>query len=358
MPPVRADLALVGFGPVGRRFARLLVERAGALRAQYDLECRIVGIATGRHGSIHAHEGLDATAAAEAIESGATLEGLDGADRADSAAAVIRILAEADAPLRVVVENTTLNISNGRPAIDHVEQALDAGCHVVTANKGPAAFAYRELGARASAQGVSFLFESAVMDGIPVFSLVRETLPAVEVRGFRGVLNSTTNHILSALEDGEPFDAALARMQAAGVAEADPSLDVDGWDAAAKAAALANVLLGSRITPHDVRRTGIDPRCGERAADAKRRGARLRLVASARRGEPPIVQPLEVPETDPLAALRGMANALFLETDLLGELAIFQMDGSLTQTAYGLLSDLVTVRRRAAPVAAPPRRTP
>ena len=185
------------------------------------------------------------------------------------------------------------------------------------------------------------------MDGIPVFNLVRETLPAVAILGFRGVVNATTNHILTALERGEEFGPALARMQAAGIAEADPSLDVDGWDASAKTAALANVLFDAGITPHDVDRTGLTPECGARARDALARGHRLRLVASARRGERPAVRLLELPAGDLLASLRGVANAIEFETDLLGRIAVTQLDGSLTQTAYALLSDLITVARRA-----------
>ncbi len=159
-------------------------------------------------------------------------------------------------------------------------------------------------------------------------------------------MNSTTNHILTALEDGEEFAPALARMQAEGIAEADPSLDVDGWDAAAKAAALSNVLLDARITPHDVERTGLDADCATRARSAKARGARLRLVASARRGGRPAVRLEELPEQDLLAGLRGLSNALILDTDLLGEIAISQIDGGLTHTAYALLSDLVAIRCR------------
>jgi homoserine dehydrogenase len=170
-------------------------------------------------------------------------------------------------------------------------------------------------------------------------------------------VNTTTNEILTALENGEEFAPALARMQKAGIAEADPSLDVDGWDAAAKAAALANVLLEADITPHDVDRTGIGGMSADRARAAVSRGKRLRLVASARRGEQPIVRPLELPAEDLLAGLRSTANALVLETDLLGELAICQLAGNLTQTAYALLSDLVTVRRRCqSRLAAPARR--
>jgi homoserine dehydrogenase len=241
---------------------------------------------------------------------------------------------------------------SGQPAIDHVRAGLEAGCHVVTANKGPTAFAYESLRAQADSAGLLFLFEGAVMDGVPIFNLVRETLPHVQILGFRGVINSTTNHILSAMEDGEPFDRALARMQAEGIAEADPSLDLDGWDAAAKTAALANVLMDAGMTPHAVDRTGIDRSAGAVARAAKAQGRRLRLVAGAARGADgsvtATVGPVELPDDDLLAGLRGQANALVLETDLLGDIAVCQMGGSLTHTAYALLSDLITIRRQSA----------
>jgi homoserine dehydrogenase len=262
-----------------------------------------------------------------------------------------------------MVETTTLDIRAGQPATDHVRAALEAGCHVITANKGPVAFACRELRERAERAGLSFLFEGAVMDGIPVFNLVRETLPAIEVLGFRGVVNSTTNHIITALEGGEDFDVALARMRADGIAEADSSLDVDGWDAAAKTSALANVLMDAGITPHDVERSGIGPDTGARARGALRRGRRLKLVASADRVPPGVVRAAvrlaELAPDDALGGLRGMANGLVLRTDLLGEVAICQLEGSLTATAYALLSDLVTIRRRhRGPGEGPARRIP
>ena len=185
-------------------------------------------------------------------------------------AQLLQRLGESRSPLRVLVETTTLTIADGQPAIGHIDAAIDAGCHVVTANKGPVAFAYRRLRAWPAGAGVSFLFEGVVMDGVPVFNLVRETMPGVTVRGFRGVVNSTTNHILTALESGEAFAPALARMQAEGIAEADASLDVDGWDAAAKAAALANVLMDGELTPHLVHRTGIGPESATQAQEARR----------------------------------------------------------------------------------------
>lgn len=358
---MRADLALVGFGHVGRRFARLLEERRDWLSLDYDLDCRVVGVATRRHGAMFRESGLDAVSMAMKADAGEPIvePGIDVTDSLD----VIRRLGQGDAPLKVVIETTTLDISAGQPAIDYVRAALQAGCDVATANKGPAAFAYEELSVLADDRGRSFLFEGAVMDGVPIFNLVRATLPAVQIIGFRGVINSTTNHILSALEDGESFDAALERMQALGIAEADPSLDVDGWDAAAKTAALANVFMRARMTPQAVDREGIGPATARLAMAAKARGARVRLVASARTmagGVVTSVRPVELPETDLLAGLRGMANALVLQTDLLGEIAICQLSGSLTQTAYALLSDLVTIRRRQprGPHAAAPGRTP
>ncbi|MGH9408288.1 MAG: homoserine dehydrogenase, partial [Vicinamibacterales bacterium] len=306
-------------------------------------------------------EGVDAVAAAVAADAGQSIAGL--APACDGSLAAIRALSESDAPLKVAVETTTLDITAGQPAIDHVRAALQAGIHVVTANKGPAAFAYEELSALASDRGCSFLFEGAVMDGVPVFNLVRETLPAVEIKGFRGVINATTNHILSALEDGESFDDALGRMQAEGIAEADASLDIDGWDAAAKTAALANVLMRARMTPQAVEREGIGPQTARAAMAARSRGARVRLVASARTtpaGVATSVRPIELPEGDLLANLRGKANALILQTDMLGDIAICQLSGSVTETAYALLSDLMAIGRRRprAPHAAAPDRTP
>ena len=355
---MRADLILIGFGHVARRFVRLIEERRHALLNAQDLDCRIVGIATHRHGAIASLDGLDAVRAADIVEGGGVLAALPEAVP-DSPFDLIARAAHAPGPLRVVIETTTLDIAAGQPAIDHVRAALAARCHVVTANKGPAAFAYRELQALADAGGLSFLFEGAVMDGVPIFNLVRETLPAVEILGFRGVVNSTTNHILTALEDGEAFEPALERMQAEGIAEADASLDIDGWDAAAKAAALANVLMGADVTPHSVRRSGIGADTAVRARSARQRGRRLRLVASATRGGVPAVQLTELPGDDLLAGLRSTANALVLTTDLLGDIAIAQLEGSLTQTAYALLSDLVTVRRRSEGArAGRPRRSP
>ena len=318
------DLLLVGYGNVARRFESLLAEQPAPL-------ARIVGIATRRHGC---------TLDGRAVTPRSTLQFIrDAVQRHAPAARRGRL---------VVVETTTLDIEQGEPATSHIRAALAGGAHVVTANKGPVAFAYRRLARAAERADRRFLFEGAVMDGVPIFNLVRETLPAVRILGFRGVVNSTTNFILTAMEHGQRFEEALAEMQARGVAEADASLDVDGWDAAAKAAALANVLLGANITPKDVERQGIGPGTGPLAREARAAGRRLKLVARADREGRRVtarVAPEDLRGDDLLAGLEGQQNALILKTDMLEEIAIVQRSGSLTQTAYALLSDLISIDR-------------
>ena len=342
---IRLDLILVGFGNVGRRFVRLLDELRPALQRDRGLDTRVVAIATRSLGQAHRSSGLDAAALATDAAAGRSL-GPRGTTRAFLRNALEQNAAAARDGRLVVVETTTLDIATGQPAIGHVRTALAGGAHVVTANKGPAAFAYERLKAAARRAGRCFLFESAVMDGVPLFNLAREGLPGVSVTGFRGVVNATTQHILTAMERGESFDAALTAMQQAGVAEADPSLDVEGWDAAAKTAALANVLLGGRLTPRTIDREGVSAKAVERVRAAKSAGRRLKLVASAEKAGSTVsarVGLTELPVTDVLGSLEGQQNALVLRTDLLGEIAIVQRGSGLTLTAYGLVSDLVSI---------------
>ncbi len=337
------NLLLVGFGHVGRRFARLLGECAPALDA-LGVTPRIIGIATARHGFAFDAGGVDAVAAALRLEHGGILS-----DQRAAPVELVARLAASPGGAPVMIETTPLDVETAEPALTHVRTALARRIHVITANKGPVAFAYADLERAAANAGVSFLFEGAVMDGIPIFNLVRESLPACRIAGFRGVVNSTTNYILTALEAGEPFDSALRRMQAAGVAEADPSLDVDGWDAAAKAAAMANVWLDARMTPRDVTREGLGPATAERARAARAGGRRLKLVASGRAADPRAdvrVTLEELPLDDPLAGLDGQANALEIDTWPAGRIVITQRDGGLEKTAYALVSDLVTLARR------------
>ena len=352
MPQSELALALVGFGNVGRRFLTLLDEAADRLEFQW----RLVAIGTRHHGSLIDPDGIDARRCLTVIEGGGSLSHLEATPHPRSGIDVVRQITDAmyeeasDGRL-VVVETTVLDIDRGEPATAHVRASLEGLAHVVTANKGPAAFAYAALDSLARSVDRDFLFEGAVMDGVPVFNLVRETMPGIVIEGFRGVINTTSQYALSEMERGVTFDAAIGEMQTRGIAEADPSLDVEGWDAAAKTAALVNVLMDGRITPHDIARVGIRDVSPADLTNAARQRRRIRLVASASRRSGRLdarVEPEMLDETDPLATLAKFENALFLRTDLLGEVGIVQRSSSLQQTAYALLSDITQIARHRA----------
>jgi homoserine dehydrogenase len=337
-------IALVGFGNVGRRFvAQLRGPYARALRLA-GARVRVTGIATARHGLAIDARGIDLGRALRISMRGASLASLH---RGRDVGGVLGFIA--CVPADVLVEITTLDPRAGQPATRHVRQALARGLHVVTANKGPVAFALRSLRALAERKGRLFLHEGAVMDGTPVFNLVARCLPGARIEGFRGTLNSTTNLVLSRIEQGRSREAAVREAQALGIAEADPRNDLEGWDAAVKGCALANALMGASIRPSQVRRRGIagvSPAGVRRALAA---GFRTRLVVRGARSRGRVrvsVGPERVPLGDPLAG-SGPDAALVFETDLMGEIGVFERGATVDQTAYALLSDLLDVARLA-----------
>jgi homoserine dehydrogenase len=335
-------LAFIGFGNVARAFARILSERRARLAEEFDLTLRTTAIATARHGSILSTD-IDLNEAIACVERGQSLTALTEVVAAPDAFSVI-----ANCAADVLLETSPLDPLAGRPAVSYVRSALSRSMHVVTANKGPLAFAYRELRSLASEQGVQFRFEGTVMDGAPVFNLVESCLPAAQVLGFAGLLNSTTNIILSGMEAGDSFEEALADAQRRGIAEANADFDIDGWDAAVKAVALANVLMQTDARPAEVARRGIrgvhvDELCAASAA-----GRAIRLIARGERTASGVrlsVAPEAVPLASPLGAARGSSNALTLKTDLMGELTIIEIDPGVEQTAYALLSDLLRIHQ-------------
>jgi len=244
----------------------------------------------------------------------------------------------------VMFEATSLSPRDGQPAIDHIRAALEAGVHAITANKGPIVYAYEELTSLAAAKGRSFLFESTVMDGVPIFALFRDNLPAIHLHGFHGILNSTTNVILSGMEEGLSFDESLAKAQHIGVAETDPSNDIEGWDAAVKVAALIRVLMGVPIRLEEIQREGISKLRGEAVRVARADGRPYKLVCRARRngqGATASVGPEQVPLSDPLAWVAGTSSIVYFETDIFPGLAITENNPGLEATAYGMLADFV-----------------
>ena len=335
-------IALVGFGSVGRRFAERLGGPYGrALRAA-GVEPRITGIATGRHGRAADEQGLPLGRCLAAVRAGRSLATFHRGPALAEGTAFVRLV-----PADVIVEVTPLDPRRGQPAVAHVRAALRERRHVVTANKGPLAFAYRSLTQLAKQRGRLFLFEAAVMDGAPIFNMVERCLPGARVLGLRGTLNSTTSHVLTRIEQGATPSAAVREAQAMGIAEADPRHDLDGWDAAVKGCALASVLMGATVRPARVRRRGIRGLPVSAVRAAARAGRHFRLVTRAERVAGKVrvsVGPEKLAAADPLCGT-GSDSALVLETDLMGEIAVLERAGTVEQTAYGLLSDLVTVAR-------------
>ena len=322
---------------MNRTLLRLLSERAPELCSRYGIEFRITGIASRRLGWI-----ADPAGIAEDV--------LTAAQRPDasvptSASDVHSWLAAACAD--ILFEATSLNVADGRPAVDHIRAALEHGAHAITANKGPIVHAYRALRDLAAARGKRFLFESTVMDGVPIFSLF-DQLPAIHLQGFHGILNSTTNVILGEMEQGLSFDDALAKAQKLGVAETDASHDIDGWDAAVKTAALITVLMDIPVRLEHIDREGIRDLTGNAVRNARRDGWPFKLVCRAKRtpnGVQASVRPEKVMSTQPMARISGTSSYVYFETDIFPGLVVTEENPGLYATAYGMLADFVRAVR-------------
>lgn len=336
------NLALLGFGNVGRAFARLLHKKEIELQQRYGLTFSVTGISTRHHGTAIQPAGLDYIRAVELVENGESLAILSKVPVEDNFQFLRSCAAD------VLFENTPVNHQTGQPAVDHLHLALELGMHAITANKGPVVFAYRELTEFAKAKDRKFYFESTVMDGAPIFSLFRSALPAVQLLGFRGILNSTTNLILGRMESGESFDEAVKVAQSVGLAETDPAGDVDGWDAAIKVAALITVLMDIPFTPQQVERTGIRLVTPQMVAQARAQGKRWKLVCTAERdggsGKGRVAPELVSPAS-PLFSVEGSSSIVEFHTDTLSSLSIVEGNPGPETTAYGLLADFVNVVR-------------
>lgn len=331
MPLRTYNLALLGFGNVGRTFVSLLSRKRELLEREYRFEAVITGVATRSLGWLVKPNGFDLQQ---------LLKGdFSGAEKSDSLRHWM-----VDSRPDAVFETTSLDPHAGQPAIEHLRCALEHGAHAISANKGPVVYGLEELTALAEKMHRKFFFESSVMDGAPIFNLFRECLPAIELHGFRGILNSTTNVILEAMERGESFADAVRYTQSIGVAETDPSNDIEGWDAAVKVAALATVLMHVPLTPREVERHGIREITPQKIREAGAEGLRYKVVCSARREGGKVkarVAPEMLGPHDPLAQVSGTSSVISFQTDMFPELAVHEIDPGLDAVAYGLLSDFL-----------------
>lgn len=334
-------ILLIGAGTVGQGLLEILRDKAADLREKYHFQPVIVGIATRSRGTLYHPAGLDPALLLSALAQGDFAAYPESADlqRSNDILALIRT-GGAD----VLVEATHTNLETAQPALDYCRAALDSGQHVVLANKGPIALAYHELREKAAQTGKQVRFEGTVMAGTPSLMLALEALAGCTIHEARGILNGTTNYMLTHMTQGMDYAQALAQAQALGYAEADPTADVGGWDAAGKVLILAAALYNKKMTLSDLAVTGITGITSDDIAAAQAAGECYKLIAhiTPTGGS---VAPQRIPLTDPLASVSGGTNAITFQTDLMGAVTLIGAGAGRLQTGFALLADLLAIHR-------------
>ncbi|MDQ2997039.1 MAG: homoserine dehydrogenase [Chloroflexota bacterium] len=333
-------LALIGFGSAGQGLAQILRDQGESLARRYGVEMRIVAVCTRTRGSLYDPDGLEPTALLEAITHEGHLRNL--ARQRDWSP--LDMIEQADAD--VLVELSPTDLATGEPATSHMRAALGRGMHALTANKGPIALHLPELRHLASDAQLYLGYEGTVMSGTPALRLGWSDLAGCEVLELRGIVNGTTNYILTQMESGMAYADALAEAQRLGYAEADPTGDVEGYDAAAKAVILANVLMDARLGLADVERAGITTLTRDNIEAARDSGERWKLIARVWRDGEQVrasVQPTRLPLSHPLASAGGATNALTISTDLLGDVTLIGPGAGGAATGFAVISDILAL---------------
>jgi homoserine dehydrogenase len=341
---MKLNLAFIGFGTVGRGLAELLIKKKAELKERYNFEPRVVAISDKIKGSIWKPEGINLK---ELLAAEAKTGRVDSYPAASRGLDPIATITSTNAD--VIIEVSYTNLQTGEPALTYVKTALAYRKHVVTTNKGPSAFSLRGLEEFAEKSGVSFLYEGTVLSGTPIFSLLRDGLRGAKIKAIEGILNGTTNYILTKMEEGKSYEEALKDAQAKGYAEADPTGDVEGWDATGKIVILANKFMGEKLKVAEVERKGITSITLKDINQAKSKGKRIKLIAKAWKEEGKIkakVTPERLSLTNLLANINGPTNALTLTTDVLGEITIVGPGAGKEETGYALLNDLLEINKR------------
>jgi homoserine dehydrogenase len=336
-------IALIGFGVVGQAITQLIKDRNSELYDKYGLNSEIVAISGRSKGSVYEPDGLDLDILLKKFHKTGTVESYPSGVKGLSS---IDTITKTNAD--TVLEATLTNIETGEPALSHVKTALSHRKHVITSNKGPPALAYKELKKLAEQNKVEFRIESTVLSGTPAINFATENLAGHRIYGFKGIINSTTNYILTKMEQGVKYEAALKEAQELGYAEADPTADVEGWDAVAKTMILANAILGSEMKTSEVKREGITGISTKMIRAVRSQGKCIKLIAEAYIENKVVkakVGPKQVPLSDPLAGISGTLNALTIVTDGLGDVTVIGGGAGGEGTAHGILSDIIAVNR-------------
>lgn len=337
---MKQKIAILGFGTVGQGISEILLSKKNYLKDKYNFEFDVVAVCDFAYGNCYNPNGLDIPFMIEEAKSkkkfSKDVSTLDN----------VTLIKECNAS--VLCELTYTDLNTGGPAIDHVRAALESGKHVVTSNKGPAALKYAEFKQLADKKGVKFLIEGTVCAGTPVINLTDGPLAGCEISKIRGILNGTTNYMLSEMEKGMDYDAVLKVAQELGYAEADPTGDVEGYDARGKVTILANIVMGAPLQINDVTCKGITKITSADIEQAKKEGKRWKLIGCVEKKDGKIVgsvAPEMIPLSHPLAGVMGATNALTFTTDMLGDVTIVGPGAGRMQTGFAILTDLLCINK-------------
>lgn len=337
-------LMIIGLGNVGQALLQIIRDDVDFLEERFGVRFKVVAVNEMRLGSLYDPNGLSL----QALLDGAKAGDMASVQAAQHGWSVETMLEQAYAD--TLVEASFTDLQTGEPATTYVRKALMLGKHVVTTNKGPIALHFHELQTLAQEHGASIGFEGTVMSGTPAMALGINLLAAAGIQRIQGILNGTTNFILSQMETGKSYEDALAEAQVLGYAEADPTGDVEGFDAAGKVVILSNLVMGAKISMQDVDRKGITQLTPQDIQNAKEDGRRWKLIGAVEHVEGQTkasVQPTALPIEHPLANVGGATNAITYTTRLLGDVTLIGAGAGRLETGYALINDLLAIHGKA-----------
>jgi homoserine dehydrogenase len=329
---------LIGFGNIGQGLARVILKKKKVFKKKYGLDIKVVSISD-ITGTIADDNGVDLKMVLGVMEKEGKLIKCKGAKKMSGLEAIQEIDSD------VLIEATVSNVKTGEPGLSHMTSAMKQKKHVVTSNKGPLALKFKKLQEIAEKNGVQFLFEASVGGAMPIVNLARNSLSGDEIHAIRGILNGTTNYILTRMfKENSSFDIVLREAQELGIAEADPSYDIDGVDTASKLVILANAIMGTGATYRDVKVQGIRNITPEAIKLAKDAGYAIKLIGEVSDSHLE-VSPRLVPLGHPLN-VEGAMNVATFDTDIAGEVTIVGKGAGAIETNSAILSDLIDIWRK------------
>ncbi|SES66768.1 homoserine dehydrogenase [Salinibacillus kushneri] len=339
-------IAFIGFGGVGQGLMNILINKGKQLNEGLGLDIEVVSISDMKKGAIHHPNGLDLAKIASIMDNSGQLEDYPDTEGLIKGWDSLTTIEKSNAD--TIVEITYTDVQTGQPAIDHCKAAFENGKNVVMSNKGPVAIAHDELSELAKEKGVHWGFEGTVMSGTPALRMPLVSLTGNEIQEIRGILNGTTNYILTQMEAGKTYEDALKQAQELGYAEADPTSDVEGYDALYKVVILANVIMDIPLTKEDVICEGISSLTIDDIEQAKQENKRWKMLGRITKQDDQVyasVKPETVDMTDPLAGVQGAINAITYECDLSGPITLMGAGAGIIETGYSLLIDLINIER-------------